>query len=347
MGIFYIKNKIKRLLVNIFISILGLTLIFITFEVLSRVYAIKTLLKNSNIARRTSEDFWNQYDPVLGWRHIPGKSVRNAFGGIPVIINKQGFRADKDYDLKRRKILAMGCSYTFGYGVSGNDAWPKKLEEKLKSGDFDYDVINMGACAYGLDQNYLWFLEQEKELKPDIVIFGMSYSLDRIVRDRLSTGHGKPRFKVIKNRLVLTNVPSPGRIEPGNRIEDWQGIFFNPRKSYFLELAIERSRLVFKIPLRNKPDEDSQITEKILEGLAESCKENKIKFIFVLIDPVTSVKEILVRRNIDFIECFETLDGKEGVYLPNDRHPSSYGHELIADQVYKFLLKYREKYLPY
>jgi lysophospholipase L1-like esterase len=339
----HIKNKIKRFLANILLSVLSLTLTLIVLEVSFRVYKISSQ-NNVKIAWSPPEDYWNQYDPVLGWRHIPNKIVQHAYRDIPVVINTQGVRAEKDYDLKSRKILAVGCSFTFGHGVAGKDAWPQKLNDKLKSDGFDYDVINMGVCAYGLDQQYLWFLDKREEFKPDIVILGLlTNTLDRVIKYRWITGQGKPRYKVVMNKLILTNVPVPRRVLPGNTYRNWESILFDSNKSYFADFIMKR--LAFKIPLNTKSEERLQITEKILQAFAERCKENNSKFLVVLIFPEENVVRLLIKNKIDFVDCSKSLIGKKGVFLEHDGHPSSYGHELIAEQVDKFLLENRKKYL--
>ncbi|MFQ5457993.1 MAG: hypothetical protein ACE5FC_06025 [Myxococcota bacterium] len=49
----------------------------------------------------------------------------------------------------RPRVLAVGDSFTFGYGVEESEAWPARLQEKLReAGLARAEVINAGVVAY-------------------------------------------------------------------------------------------------------------------------------------------------------------------------------------------------------
>jgi lysophospholipase L1-like esterase len=333
------KKWIIRQLTNILVSFCSIFLLLIILEISFRVYEIS--VQKKSIAIRAYEDFWCQYDPVLGWKHIPGKVVSHAYQNIPVVINKEGVRADREYGFERKRILAVGCSFTFGHGVEGKAAWPQRLEHKLQSNGFDYDVINAGVCAYGIDQIYLWFLEKQKVFKPNIVILGLTDYLDRIVRCRWLTGHGKPRYRLIMGKLILINVPTPRRVQPGNTYSDWTNLLFDFNKSYLIGFFI--NRLAFEMPFNNNKTEELQIAQKILLEFSQKCKENNAKFLTVFINPIPDLEGFLLKNKIDFTNCSEMFHGQGDIYLKNDGHPTSHGHDLIAEQVYRFLVAHRKE----
>ncbi|MGM0423004.1 MAG: arylesterase [Pseudomonadota bacterium] len=70
------------------------------------------------------------------------------------------------------KILAFGDSLTAGYGLSNGEAFPEKLEEKLRDKGYQVDVINAGisgeTTSGGLNR-LEWVLQNE----PDIVMLGL------------------------------------------------------------------------------------------------------------------------------------------------------------------------------
>jgi len=344
------KRKSGKLILNILVNTLAsfcaLFLLLVILESSFRVHAISLQEKSS--ATQAPEDFWCQYDPVLGWRHIPDKVVPRAYPDIPVVINKEGVRADREYGFERKRILAIGCSFTFGHGVLRKEAWPQQLEDKLRSNGFDYDVINSGVCAYGLDQTYLFFLEKQKIFKPDIVILGLIMDdLNRIVKCRWDTGIGKPRYRLIIDNLVLTNVPVPRRVQPGNTFQDWANILFDPKKSYFVDFIIKR--LNIKISVSNNETEKLQITQKILQEFSDKCKENNSKFLVVFLDPISmdpipDVKGFLIKNKIDFTESSEIFRGQKDIYLKNEGHPNRHGYDLMAEQIYRFLLSHKKEY---
>ena len=66
-------------------------------------------------------------------------------------INNLGFR---DRDVARRKpagrrIAVLGDSFTYGWGLSAEQSWPKVLEGRLRSGGLEVEVANLGLPGAG------------------------------------------------------------------------------------------------------------------------------------------------------------------------------------------------------
>jgi hypothetical protein len=61
-------------------------------------------------------------------------------------INALGFR-DREFDQDRSaacRVLAIGDSFTFGWGVSLEESWPEVLEAALKQSGVSVEVANLG-----------------------------------------------------------------------------------------------------------------------------------------------------------------------------------------------------------
>src|SRR5437899_3035923 len=102
--------------------------------------------------------FW-RHDPRLGWHHTAGSE--GVFDRSPVFrtrvrINDKGLRG-RDYPYERvagrRRILVLGDSFVFGYGVEQEEIFTTVLEGLLPA----TEVINAGVSGYGTDQELLWF----------------------------------------------------------------------------------------------------------------------------------------------------------------------------------------------
>jgi len=66
-------------------------------------------------------------------------------------------------------IVAVGNSLTEGLGVGPHEAYPARLEAKLRKAGYDYKVVNAGVSGEtsgGLKSRVEWVLK----LKPDIVV---------------------------------------------------------------------------------------------------------------------------------------------------------------------------------
>jgi hypothetical protein len=153
--------------------------------------------------------FW-QYDSELGWKNRPGQSGIHEMPDfrVHVATNGRGLRDDEhDYARKgrRKRMLVLGDSFVWGYGVEKKDRFTERIERR--SG---IEVINAGVSGYGTDQELLWLRSE-----------GMKYDFDHLLLvfcgDDLAQNHltrvfyvyEKPRFVLEDGRPVLTNVPVP------------------------------------------------------------------------------------------------------------------------------------------
>jgi lysophospholipase L1-like esterase len=85
----------------------------------------------------------------IGWKYLPNqkKTVKNLSGRpITITINSLGFRGNELGEKRegRRRILLLGDSFAFGFGVSDNETVPYYLEEMLKGTGYSAEVVNGG-----------------------------------------------------------------------------------------------------------------------------------------------------------------------------------------------------------
>jgi hypothetical protein len=103
------------------------------------------------------QSFFCEYHPVRGWANKPGYrdivrvSDRSSF---TVTHNSSGQRG-REYPTARLKgvtrILALGDSFTWGFGVEDREVFT----EVLASGPGGFEVVNLGVSGYGTDQELL------------------------------------------------------------------------------------------------------------------------------------------------------------------------------------------------
>jgi hypothetical protein len=93
-----------------------------------------------------------------------------------VTINSDGFR-DRDFLIKKEpdtvRIVAVGDSLTFGWGVELNESWPKILENILNSNTNSkkFEILNLGLPTSNMEDKVDFFLLKGLKYNPDIVIF--------------------------------------------------------------------------------------------------------------------------------------------------------------------------------
>jgi lysophospholipase L1-like esterase len=153
-------------------------------------------------------------DDNAGWAWAPnqrGAYQRNY--GSPELFktrfrtNSLGAR-DREYPTDRGgdlRVLALGDSYTEGWGVEETDAYPKVLEREYLRG---VQVWNLGVAGYSTDQEYALLRRTLPRYEPDLILlqFFENDLRDNLQATALFYPHfAKPRFVIRGGKLVLSN----------------------------------------------------------------------------------------------------------------------------------------------
>ncbi len=77
-------------------------------------------------------------------------TYRTSEFSVVASTNRFGFRGSETA-LRDRQILAVGDSFTFGWGTSADDTWPSILEAQLRRDGTDIDVYNLGVPGTGTE----------------------------------------------------------------------------------------------------------------------------------------------------------------------------------------------------
>ena len=103
-------------------------------------------------------------------------------------INGLGFR-DREFDsrkLNQYRILAIGDSFTFGWGVDIEKAWPKVLEQNLHREGMLAEVANLGKPGAG-PADYADTAEKAVPLlRPDLIVVGVLQG-DDLIQSRINS----------------------------------------------------------------------------------------------------------------------------------------------------------------
>jgi GDSL-like Lipase/Acylhydrolase. len=105
-----------------------------------------------------------------------------------ISINSDNFR-DREYTIEKSndtiRIIALGDSFTFGWGVDLNDTWPKQLENLLnkRCQKKKFEVLNMGVPGYNTPMEIEFFKLKGIKYNPDIII--LAYVGNDIVNETL------------------------------------------------------------------------------------------------------------------------------------------------------------------
>jgi len=118
--------------------------------------------------------------PGLAYELAPDVDV--VWRGLPIHINPFGLRdrdVDRDKPAGRVRLVALGDSLTFGFGVPAEATWPKALE-RLPTAEpvgasvpeARYEVLNFGVGGYSSREEATVLRRKVPEWRPDLALVG-------------------------------------------------------------------------------------------------------------------------------------------------------------------------------
>lgn len=293
-----------------------------------------------------------EYDPWTGWKNRANLDLDGLKTNAQHMRNAQLFSPNPQPG--RGRLLIVGDSFSFGYGVSNEQTYAAILADRHLP---DWDVMNLAVSATGTDQHVINYEQYGKQYHPDIVVLGF-YLLDynrNTIRFRF---YAKPMFRPQGDALTLTNSPVP---TPEQLYEDYTSgrkVIGGWNYSYALAAFMQPI-----ISHRTRDRSEGALGRQVLAGLMKRFKEQ------VTDQGATPVWLILPDRDIveagqskyEGIAAFSEHTAKQlGMAVLNmdapfkafaQQHPeqpvwrpkavgghlSHTGHQLVAEHLYQFL----------
>ena len=274
-----------------------------------------------------------QHDPILGIRMPRNfKSRYPIWESQSVHTNSLGARGRVEVGYERtdkRRIVVIGDSYAFGFGVTSDEnTYAAILGELLP----DTEVVNLAVPSYGTDQMLLSYCEEGARYKPDLLVVGVVG--EDAARNILSFyTFAKPMYVLEGQRLVLTHVPVPTFAE----LRSWEP--WRPKLLDLTELVYcaieERSGAA--------AERAERITVALWDEIARVAAESHARPLFVYAPstreltsdeiPPTGplLRQFAARQGISALDLTAEFrartDAGESIGWP---HWNDHGHEVVA-----------------
>lgn len=267
-------------------------------------------------------------DPAIGHRHKPSSQARLM--GADVAINALGLR-DDDLNIhndKAARVLMLGDSITFGWGVPQDETVSARLEPLLAQNlGHDVDVINGGVGNYNTAMEVAWFKRVGLDLKPEVVV------LNVFINDAEPT----PEPAVIRwwDALLYSRVILFGAFDTIERL-----IFGGPDwKAYYRGLYASDAS-------------GWRAMQSAVQQLAELCEENDIRLVIVdypelrelepypFVDVSGKIAALASEENVRYISLLPAVQDQDPAALwvtKPDPHPNSVANKLFADFLAPYL----------
>lgn len=296
---------------------------------------------------------WYRPSEQYGHELVPGFE---GFGplNVPIRINELGFRDGKHAPEKPPdvvRILGLGDSFLFGWGVPEDQTFLRLLERRLSDRTGRrIETINAGVPGWGLNQYYIYLALMGRQLAPDLVV--LAYFVDDLngpLEERLAPDLQYQRGLQYKggifhrSRLVNFMKSLSHLVREKNR---------PARVGYLHDLDRRReewSKRPNYLMVSGDPDEQRRHVELLSRHLArvkERADATQATLVLMLIPDISQLRHpevqqinrILVdtcrRLGIPFLDMtpiFEQADDPGRFYLwPRDPHTNAAGHAEMA-----------------
>ncbi len=342
-----VQIKSRGFLINLALLILSTAFAFLLSEIALRLMGWSPLYVSPE-----RERFW-KYDSLLGWAHQPGQEgifETPQFRTI-VRINQKGLR-DRDHSYERpndtRRILVIGDSFAWGYGVEESERFSQVLETSL-----GVEVINAGVSGYSTDQELLWFRGEGVKYETDLVIVVFAGNdVGENYQQLVYTIYYKPQFVREEGHLVLTGYPVPRTSLQGKLIyslSQRSALAYFLVQRYFDLLSSYRN---FRVNSDNAnapvsgispAGEPFELTIALLDELRNIAESKAAKFMIVATDRWWNGPSGETYK--DFIDTLQTegflvldVESRSGfdpgeMLIPDDGHWSRAGHAFVAEKI--------------
>src|SRR6266496_2467787 len=215
-------RSLVRLVPNILLAI-GSSSFFILMivgaEWLARWYAPDYLVRKRGL---------HVYSNTYGWAGRPGAVA--PMGSGRVTLNASGYRG-RELPLpkpgNRTRVVVLGDSIAFGWGVSDEQAFPHLLTARNNG----IEAVNLGVGGYGPGQELLVLLHEGLPQDPDVVVLAVCLRndfVDAVLPVELYDGiTPRPRFRLVGGNLTLdeTGVRRSGAERARQWLSDYSHLF--------------------------------------------------------------------------------------------------------------------------
>jgi lysophospholipase L1-like esterase len=324
------------ILLNVILLAAAILLGCITLEVALRVIFARSLDFSMEMWKYAVQLKRPVANPQLSFAHAPNRSA--FLMGVPVSINSEGLR-DREFSLDKPpdvyRIMMLGDSTTFGWGVKQDDTAAKFLERKLNAdlptGYNRVEVMNTGVGNYDTVQEATYYETIGWEYHPDLVV------LVFFINDPEPVPIEKKGFLIDRSYLVAfaTNRIDGVLRHTGAR-PDW--------KTYYASLY----------------DDDRpgfQACKKALVSLANSTRSHDAKVLVAILPELhqingdsypfkaahQKIKNVMASENVPVVELIDGLKDhgpEETLWVtPLDDHPNAKANNFVSDQLKQWVLE--------
>lgn len=270
-------------------------------------------------------------DSSVGHEHRPGAHARLM--GVDVEINHHKLR-DRNIGFERRndvfRILMLGDSLIFGWGVPAEATISKRLEALLNNYGIRAEVINAGVGNYNTSMEVAYLIAEGNLYNPDLILLGYfindaerapHYNASWLARNSAAYAYISARLDVLFRMFGIGTYSHwkshLARIyDPGDPSSGW------------LETVAAFDRLSKIARGRSVPVVVVNLPElRQLQPYPFAVQEAKVR----------SLAQTKGFAYFDLQEAVSALEASSLWVAPDDSHPNARADDLFAKAIFEFL----------
>ena len=338
----YIRRFIRNFIPRIALALVALLAVALLAEMVLRLLPGQQVRKTRT--KRTYTSLQCQRDSVVGWIFPPDSQgfFKSGDYPTPVVTNSQGLRNHTiDPSAEVIRLVVLGDSYAFGWGVQAAEAFPQQLASLLaeRQPDRAFEVVNGGIPGFAVYQQVRMLERLRSEFPIHAVIATFSLANDPVDELRLA------------------------RYAP-DRLAEYSYLVRRPNS--FLSRLIKTSRLLTLIDRRtqnlqfhwaNASGHALDLAEASLRNLFLTCQQDSLPVLLVVVPRASEVlpssfgkrlfnfsakrpRQLALRMSreysvpmVDLKEILHESQLEQTVYLKGDAHWTAAGHRITAEHI--------------
>jgi hypothetical protein len=292
-------------------------------------------------------DFW-QFDPDLGWSLVPNRqgNFQHPDFSTEVSINSLGLRS-REYPVARnekKRMLVLGDSYGWGFGVNNNEIFTELMEAKHP----DWEIINASVSGYGTVQEYLYLQKRGVLLKPDVVLL---LFFDNDFQDNIGKTdywYKRPIISRTASGFAMTGTP----VSPPSLLQRFNIMLMGHSylaRGFYGALASATGDNDSSTNANNgdehidtNADNGFDATRFVLGQMMDFTQSQGIKLV-IAETPLSEVKHAVIQQQCEThkVPCLHLNKvfrrNTRDWHFEHDRHWNALGHKMAADALDAFL----------
>lgn len=266
-----------------------------------------------------------ELDSTLGWRLRPGRHL--AFAGKRVTVLDDSSRDAGSAPGAAPDVIALGCSYTMGWGVSDEEAWVSRLQAAHPARAFR----NYGTPGYGAFQSLLVLERELARQRPRLVLYGL-------IAHHEVRSHGDPAWSMMVSSMPIPDARAEAPFAtplPGGGLERHGPLALPAWPLEGESKVVQLAKLDWlRWGARGRLRAGREVTLRSIQQMRDEAGKAGARFAVVLLDLYGAAHDTYLAefkaRGIDYVDCASPDFLKPELRLPDHLHPNAAMHARYA-----------------